>query len=620
MDIESFPNEIFLELFDYINGIDLFRAFYGLNSRFNNLLYKQFRTYHFQFASISKFYFDLICQQHIPFIADKIVGICLSESYNTPEQINLFLSYIPSWNQFTCLRTLSLSNIPSLETLLKLLDICHQLCNLTHLRLSLVYLRISRPELQPVINNIWSLPKLIRCDFDIGISLDLFCLPTTISSTLQYLSVKGHHLEWKQINRLFKSTPCLTHLSISMAMSDHDNYKLFYRPALIKLKIDVFFSSDFSQIVIFLKALPNLRCLDVHFRTGLIYGYQWEEAIRNYLPKLKTLRFSMNRFYGELYPQILLRDIANSYRSSFWIDEHQWFVQCYIRDRTIYLYTSSHRFHDFGDTFNYPDSWTSTCPYDNQQNFCDNITDVSYEMFSQRRIPSTVRMRNIEHLSITLPINDQFWSIVPSLNRLHSLMILSSHIDHFQSQLQTLFNRAPNLCRLVIDQNKSSHPQMLLFKCTNASIRELYLKCHNHNFSQQECEILVHSALGTQCEELSINVISYESIVYLVENMINLRSLDVQCHDEITREHFLSIKKHHEGSHNEHLLKKKKLSKWLKNHLKIADCTGSPHLKNGDDENMSNTDRIIHWLHDRLPSRCIIVRNPTFSQSILIWI
>jgi hypothetical protein len=101
MNFELLPNEILLDLFDYFNGVDLLRAFYGLNSRFKFLLYKQFRFYCFQFSSITKRNFDMICQQHLPFISNQVYALSLSDAANTSERINLFFSYILSFSQFT---------------------------------------------------------------------------------------------------------------------------------------------------------------------------------------------------------------------------------------------------------------------------------------------------------------------------------------------------------------------------------------------------------------------------------------------------------------------------------------------------------------------------------------
>jgi hypothetical protein len=45
MKLESLPNEILLELFNYIDDIQLLCIFYNLNSRFNNLLFISSRQF-----------------------------------------------------------------------------------------------------------------------------------------------------------------------------------------------------------------------------------------------------------------------------------------------------------------------------------------------------------------------------------------------------------------------------------------------------------------------------------------------------------------------------------------------------------------------------------------------
>ncbi|CAF1382903.1 unnamed protein product [Rotaria sp. Silwood1] len=92
MNLDLLPNEILLILFAYFNGIDLLHAFYGLNSRFNLLLYNQFQAYYFCFSSLSKRKFAMICQQHLPFICDRIITLTLTDDEDTPEEIDLFFS------------------------------------------------------------------------------------------------------------------------------------------------------------------------------------------------------------------------------------------------------------------------------------------------------------------------------------------------------------------------------------------------------------------------------------------------------------------------------------------------------------------------------------------------
>ncbi|CAF3633147.1 unnamed protein product [Rotaria sp. Silwood1] len=115
MNLDLLPNEILLILFAYFNGIDLLHAFYGLNSRFNLLLYNQFQAYYFCFSSLSKRKFDMICQQHLPFICDRIITLTLTDDEDTPEEIDLFFSYILSFKWFTHLPLLDYA--PRLQSL-----------------------------------------------------------------------------------------------------------------------------------------------------------------------------------------------------------------------------------------------------------------------------------------------------------------------------------------------------------------------------------------------------------------------------------------------------------------------------------------------------------------------
>ena len=111
MKLELLPNQMLLNLFEYFHGIDLLYAFYSLNFRFNNLLYKLFRFYCLNFESISKHQFDIVCQQHLPFITDRAITLLLSNYKHTVGEINLFSSYITSFKRFTHLRSLTSSNL-----------------------------------------------------------------------------------------------------------------------------------------------------------------------------------------------------------------------------------------------------------------------------------------------------------------------------------------------------------------------------------------------------------------------------------------------------------------------------------------------------------------------------
>ncbi len=72
------------------------------------------RIYNFDFRSISKQDFRIVCQQDLP---------------------DLFLSYSFTLDRFTCLQSLSLYEIHSAEIMETLLLACHHLPNIAHLNL-----------------------------------------------------------------------------------------------------------------------------------------------------------------------------------------------------------------------------------------------------------------------------------------------------------------------------------------------------------------------------------------------------------------------------------------------------------------------------------------------------
>jgi hypothetical protein len=295
MSLELLPNELLFDIFDYLDGVNLLRAFYGLNFRFNFLLYNQYQTYRLQFQAVSKRNFDIVCQQHLPFIADRVVALSLSDYNNTPEQINLFLSYIPSFKLFTCLRSLTLCDIRSYPILLKLLDECH---GLTHLSLASTTFSDGQADFQLIVNKIWSLPKLTNCYSTISFGRErIFCIPKVISSSLECLTICRSKFRGNDINQLFDHTPHLKSLSIYVAPLVDNNYTRSSLSTLTKVNLCLFSEDATSQIIDIFRNMPNLRHLDITIWNELIDDRKWEQIIRNYLPKLKIFLLEMKKSF-----------------------------------------------------------------------------------------------------------------------------------------------------------------------------------------------------------------------------------------------------------------------------------------------------------------------------------
>ncbi|CAF1434546.1 unnamed protein product [Rotaria sordida] len=585
MNFEFLPNEILLDIFEYLNGIDLLRTFYGHNSRFNLLLYNQFQSYRFDLLSCSKHQFDIICKQHLPFISNRVTTLTLSDNEDTPGQINQLFSYIPSFRQFIHLRSLSILHIPSYYTLVKIADELHYFSNLTRLKLNICPFGNNQVNLQLVVNSIWSLPKLTYCYYSVRIDLkQTFTLPTKLSTSLKAVDISAQMLKWNQIYSLFECTPHLEYLDIFITPFDNNHYQSSPIPTLIKLNTACYRMSDTSKMISFLKNVPNLRHLKITMVFNLINGYQWEQIIRNYLPKLKIFNLNMyDQFPDDQNIEERANELINSFQSSFWINEYKWFVRCFICDKIIRLETSSVIFYHFEKKF--PNWWKSTFSHDNHLKFYHCMTSIDDNIVFDQSFLFDIFLQNMDSVCITFPINNQFWSIVPSLKTLRSLRILS-YTDTYQSQLQALLDRTPYLYRLDIRQELSLPLQISLFKYNNASVRQLCLQKYNYRFNEKECDTLTHSSLGVQCEILSIKVKNRESIIILVKNMINLRALHIQCEDD-------------------------EYSKYLS----LIENVNESHQTN-----KTNKDELIQWLKDNLSSTYLISRDPKSIDCIRLWI
>jgi len=90
-NLESLVDELLLDLFKVFDTIHIFRAFCGLNSRFNSLLFKLFQAYRLNFRSATKHDFDILCDEYLPQIGDQTIALRLSDDDDTPQQIELFL-------------------------------------------------------------------------------------------------------------------------------------------------------------------------------------------------------------------------------------------------------------------------------------------------------------------------------------------------------------------------------------------------------------------------------------------------------------------------------------------------------------------------------------------------
>lgn len=533
MNLESLPNVILLDLFSYVNSIDLLRIFFGLNTRFNQLLYEQYYSYCFQFNRISKRHFDEICQRHLPHIAHGVVRLQLSEYKETPEQMNLFLRHIPSWKSFIHLQSLTILNLRSYPILTRLIGECRNLVNLTHLQFYSCTFRDSSANSQWIMDEMWSLPKLKSCHANIRIEGEnTFSIPTIESQSIENVSLLFDDPQWTELNQLIQSTPNLKSLSISIRLSLRHSHPELTFPTLTRCDLYLDDIAVVPTLDLFFPSMPLLRTLDVYIWDGIINGTQWERIIHHYLPQLKIFRLTMEKtFEGQENTTELAKEFFQSFHNPFWIDEHKWFIRCFTMNKSIYLSSQINISHSFPNLCLH--SYQSTYPNDDPQQIYQHLTSIYDETFFDQPISSSIHLSNIDYLRIKFPLNDQMNSIISNLNRLKTLLIVS-YRDTYSTELQQFLDRSPSLQSLYVNQDRSLPLQTSIFQQRNSSIREVYLFSNEYFFDENECLLFIHSPLSIQCEVLSLQVLHRQSILYLIQNLPNLRSLIVSCQDQQT--------------------------------------------------------------------------------------
>ena len=144
----------------------------------------------------------------------------------------------------------------------------------------------------------------------------------------------------------------------------------------------------------------------------------------------------------------------------------------------IDLFTLPYTFKDFLGIKNCILS-KSTCPYDDKYLTCDHVIDLYYgSSYFTDSIISRVRFRNIQNLSLSLPFNDQFLTVVSKLDQLTSLSYLridkNENLNNIQSQLQLLLDQTPRLHSLSFHPWLPSNSQVPLngnHECFGSSTR-----------------------------------------------------------------------------------------------------------------------------------------------------
>ncbi|UJR14359.1 hypothetical protein I4U23_001355 [Adineta vaga] len=281
--IEQLPNEIFYEIFTYLECCQLFEAFNNLNQRFQHLLSSSYLSFHVQLVSNSISIAEYRARNIIVPNKHRILSLSLLNGWYD-DQIFSLLNIDSSFNQ---LETLVLKNINADQ----LIPILSNLISLTRLFSLTIYLNDVHQDLGNIYQLIFHLPVLKS----IRILARKYPIFTEILSTtnqpctsIESMTI-NHRCTYSIIQSFFSITPHLSHLICEELLSSSLLYPSIVLSKLTHISIGNC-KLSFTQFIICIKRhCPNVQVLRLITSNDITYLDidRWEQTIQKYLSHLR---------------------------------------------------------------------------------------------------------------------------------------------------------------------------------------------------------------------------------------------------------------------------------------------------------------------------------------------
>ncbi|CAF1663456.1 unnamed protein product [Adineta ricciae] len=360
--LEDFSNEIFLEIFDYLEGCSIHRSFHNLNSRFRRLLTSSV-VLKIQLSSetvsdAEKCYKTIIIpNQH------RLLSLDLTGS----DVINEFFSYCTRNSSFGALQSIVLHRILICELLHSDLKSLPNLLSLTVDRAVLLF-----EDVSDVYRMIFSLPvlKYIKMSFEVDFELQddnsiNICLPVTMNeqcSKIEYMFI-DHTCKFDGLISLFHHTPQLRRLictDLQKADRKVDSEQIPTLLYLKSLRIDRCYIDfdDFEMLIRKVSSQLEELCVRRDFGMNYLNANRWEMLITDFLPHLKRFTYKCFGSNSRVLEDRNLREVIHRFTSPFWINK-RWTLDFVINYVVIYFSVCSTKktCFDFGETMvKYPKS------------------------------------------------------------------------------------------------------------------------------------------------------------------------------------------------------------------------------------------------------------------------
>jgi hypothetical protein len=320
--IENLSNEFFYEMFDYLDGYDIYQSFSNLNDRFEQLLKCSSLLFKIKLDSSYPDNF----KQFILLNKHKLFTLNLSISSEDED----FFSSIPIDSSLDRLESIVLNEIePSI--LFSLLSNLTTLPRLISLTIDISY---TLNDLTDVYRLVFALSKLkyLKCSAsDINTLISLPLSSKTQTSPIEYFLI-DHYCTLNELSILLSYTPQLHRLNFSHIEDSNSTIGIIPQIILsnltsINFDIPYITFDEFKMFITKLDCRLNVLRYDTR-SSDIAYldANRWEELILKYLSQLKKFYFEYDEEIEHDGEYSIDFGDFNQFNSSFWI-ERKWILE-----------------------------------------------------------------------------------------------------------------------------------------------------------------------------------------------------------------------------------------------------------------------------------------------------
>ncbi|CAF4399585.1 unnamed protein product [Rotaria sp. Silwood2] len=331
--LEDLANEILYEIFEYLDVYDIYKGFYNLNKRFQNLTINSNVLTKINISIISKSNFEDYHRNILIPNQNRFNFLRLSN----PFAAEIIFSRTRLVLNFIRLEKLILENI-QIKHLYKICD------NLIHLR-KLHSLTISISDyiesLSLIFARIFLLSKLKYCKIEYqtkNYEEPLLTIFTEYDySPIQSLIINGR-FPFDSFSHLLCCLPKLQYISIDCLIQDHyyteeEEEKLSFIQLkylkYVSLRIDYVEFKKFEKIITEVFHYVQILRLMTFYDEVYLDAKRWQKLIVTYMPYLRI--FDLNHEGSVKTNSLTYHDIINGFNSSFWIENKWFFTHQHIR-------------------------------------------------------------------------------------------------------------------------------------------------------------------------------------------------------------------------------------------------------------------------------------------------